>query len=182
MKIRVSLIAILAVSAFAVVNCSDSPPGGVLVDFEHDEDLDKMLWRCPVLFELTEGIAPGSEHALRAKLQPAEYPGVEFEGLPRDWSGYDALEFTLQADDVAGETLHIRIDDKPQIEEFENRYQGYRKIAPGVQTIRIPLAEIKEGPRHRAMNMSEIFRVIFYLHDQKQPFEMRLDDVRLVRE
>ncbi|MCZ7584335.1 MAG: hypothetical protein M5R36_13905 [Deltaproteobacteria bacterium] len=164
-----------------MVTACGKPPGGVIMDFEDEADLDRLLWKCHATFERTEAISGHGRYALTAKLFPEElYPGVEFFDPPRDWRGYRAFAFTVYAPDAAGETLHIRIDDNPDDRDFEGRYQGYVKLTGAVQHVEIPLDEIRNQPPQGPLSLGTIRKLVIYLYNQDKPRTLVLDDLRLV--
>ncbi|MBZ0271466.1 hypothetical protein K8I61_05480 [bacterium] len=169
-----------ATLALGLASCRRFPQNGELIDFESEDDLNRVLWTCPMAMERTPAIADRGRFALTAHLPADLYPGVEIFDLPEIWSDYGALEFTIRAPEAAGDTLHIRIDDDRTDEDFGSRYQGYRKLTGETQTIRIPMDEIRNGPRERTLDLSRIERIIVYLYRRDAPATMTLDDFRLV--
>jgi hypothetical protein len=171
----------LALAFLFVLSGCDRPKDGRILDFEDETQLDNLIWKCPVNMERTPAISGQGHFALTAYLLPGLYPGVEMHSFPGDWSGYKTLEFYLNAPEAAGETLHIRIDDKKSNEDFDSRYQGYRKIESGVRRVEIPLSEIQNGPKGRKLNLRRIHRIVIYLYKQDKRVMFTLDDLKLTK-
>jgi hypothetical protein len=174
---------LLLIAAFLLIHVScGQPEEGWILNFEDEEQLAHLIWACPTDMERTPSISGAGKYALKAHLLPGVYPGVEIWKMPRNWTGYDALEFYVNAPEAAGETLHIRIDDRETNEEFESRYQGYRKLEGGSQRIVIPIDEIRNGPAGRKLDMRRIHRMVVYLYNQERRVTLTIDDFRLIRE
>jgi hypothetical protein len=72
---------------------------------------------------------------------------LRFFRLPRDWSGFDALEVDIYCDTAAPVSLSVLIGDAAWQEKstYWNRYNGTFSPRPGANTISIPLGGLYRG-------------------------------------
>lgn len=170
----------IAIGAMAMRAESERPMAGVVMDFEDDAQLERLVWQCPIAMETAAAISGRGRRALLVHLKPGLYPGVEIHDPPGDWRDGDALEFTVAAPAAAGEMLHLRIDDADSREDYDRRYEGRIRLAGEPQRVRIPLGEIAAAPAKDPLDLSRITKVVIYLYRLDRDVEMTIDDIRLV--
>lgn len=133
----------------------------VLYDFEVEGDLDRVVWKCHALFELSGEWAASGEKSLRCDLMDEQYPGVTFLDYENDWTPYRTL--ALHVRHVGADTLElvVRVDDPESGYEYGNRYNGRFRIPPGEHRMVIPLEEVRKGPGDRLLDLARVdgFRV-----------------------
>lgn len=175
------VVASIAIAAMAMRAESERPMDGVVMDFEDDAQLERLVWQCPIAMETTAPISGRGRRALLVHLKPGLYPGVEIHDPPGDWRDGDALEFTVAAPAAEGDTLHLRIDDADSREDYDRRYEGRIRLAGGPQLVRIPLSEIAAAPAKDPLDLSRITKIVIYLYRSDRDVDMTIDDIRLVR-
>ena len=82
--------------ALILLRCTDRPATErVLFDFETEQDLDRVHWKCHALFSLSEEHATHGSRCLRLELYPSPYPGVAPMLRENDWSEFRNLCFAI---------------------------------------------------------------------------------------
>ncbi|MCC6159823.1 MAG: hypothetical protein IT350_17355 [Deltaproteobacteria bacterium] len=175
------VVAAIAIGAMAMRAESERPISGMVMDFEDDAQLERLVWQCPIAMETTDAISGRGRRALLVHLKPGLYPGVEIHDPPGDWRDGDALEFTVAAPDAAGAMLHVRIDDADSREDYDRRYEGRIRLQGPAQRVRIPLDEIAAAPTKDPLDLSRITKIVIYLYRLDRDVDMTIDDIRLVK-
>jgi hypothetical protein len=181
-KAQSVLGAIIFSIAFSMVPVGCSGPVGhelVLNDFETDADLDRVRWQCRTLFSLSSEHATSGESSMKMELFPADYPGLSLKLDERDWSRYDSVAFDIY--NPQDETLEItvRIDDREDYPDYDDRYNGRITLMPGSNDLRIPLNSLRTAGTDRSLNLKTIERFLFFLVDTNKTFRLYVDNIRL---
>jgi len=157
-----------------------SPRELVLNDFESDSDLDRIDWNCRTLFFLSGEHVSAGRHSLGMKLFPAAYPGLSLKLTESNWSGYDLI--ALDIDNPQDEMLEImvRIDDRPDYPDYEDRYNGCYTLLPGSNHLRIPLNSLRTSGTGRLLNLRSISRFMFFMVDTQAIYRFYVDHIRLI--
>jgi hypothetical protein len=103
-------------------------------------------------------------------------------GLPRvfpDWRGYATLAFDVWSPADSTRCIAVVIRDSGGGESYGDRYNGRFDIPPGASTVRVSLAEIRNAPRERTMNMARISSLTLSSCRRETQFTLYLDNVRL---
>ena len=109
---------------------------------------------------------------------PADYPGLALSEPGRDWSGYEALEFRAWVEEPV--ELVVRVHDAAHDQRYSDRFNRTLRLEAGANRIRIPLAEIAEGPADRRMDLREVAGVAVFADRPQESFTVWLDEFRLV--
>jgi hypothetical protein len=114
----------------------------------------------------------------RITFLPAKYPGLEFEGPWPDWSEYRTLTIDIfsTADSTVFLTLMIKDDE---IAGYKDRFNRELRIAPGLNEIRIPVAEIENGPENRRLDMASLEAIHLFMIEPREPLVLYIDDLFL---
>jgi len=111
-------------------------------------------------------------------LPPGQYPGIYFNDIEKNWSGYRFFKLDLfnPSEPFA---LHVRIDDKKSGWEYADRFDQTFKIQKGMNSISIPLETVKANVTPRALNLRNIKRLMLFVpgNDKKRTFY--IDNIRL---
>ncbi len=110
----------------------------------------------------------------------ARYPGFTVVEVSPDWSGYEALQLEVVSQLDSAVALVLRIDDADARQEFGDRFNRQLVVRPGANTIRVPLSEIRSGPRRRALDLTRIRFVVVFANGPSQPFALYFGSIRLV--
>lgn len=118
--------------------------------------------------------------ALDVQFDRAQFPGFSFHEPVPDWRKFQALIVDVENPETRLLKLGMRIHDKGHGREFIDRFNRRFELAAGERRmLRIPLEEIRRGPRNRLIDMAEISDVtLFRLHDSPSQ-HMRLYSMRL---
>ena len=122
----------------------------------------------------------GGSRVARIRLEPGRYPGVSLADPYADWTGYEALELSLYSPDPRPITLWLRIHDAEHQETYSDRYNARFEVGPGYRTLRVPLDDVRKGPRERELDLSRVAGMALFVAALKEPQVLYLDDVRLV--
>ncbi len=118
---------------------------------------------------------------LRVRYEAKEYPAVILQEPVSDWSAYDFLEFDVYNPDSTAVDLIVRIDDNSHNGYYSDRYHGTFSIGPGVEHLVIPLEEVKQAPRSRAMNLRAMHSLTLFLGEMDRPWTLYFDHIELTR-
>lgn len=109
-------------------------------------------------------------------------PRIEIRDLVPDWSGYSKLNVKVGVPGNQELTLTVRIHDKAHRrgdQPHEDRFSRQYIIAPGLNTVAVPLDEIKSAPRDRLMDMAQIEALILFSDNENGLRGMNLYEIRL---
>ena len=118
--------------------------------------------------------------ALDVQFDAAQFPGFSFHEPVPDWRNFQALVIDVENPDSRPLKLGLRVHDIGHGREFIDRFNRRFELSAGERrALRIPLEEIRHGPRNRLINMGEISDVtLFRLHDSPSQ-RLRLYNMRL---
>ncbi|MBE0618205.1 MAG: hypothetical protein IH608_09810 [Proteobacteria bacterium] len=155
----------------------------VLADFEDARELER--WTGVACFEQSSDVARAGTQSLRVRLGTEHYSGVALHYFPGDWRGFRALRLSLyRPDDDPLLVLVCRIHDAAHRERgqaYADRFNRRIHLAAGWNDVEIPLAEIRDAPRGREMDLGRIEGVGLFAVALPEPRVVYLDDVHLVR-
>lgn len=126
---------------------------------------------------------PAGPGFMRLQLMPAKWPGFSVQEVHPDWSGYEALALDVYAERPVPVRLVVRVDDLAhdgtnRRDRFSRRFE----IEPGLNRIRIPIADILAAPAGRSMDVRRMKKIIVFAERPTAPFSVYLSDLRLVRD
>lgn len=113
-------------------------------------------------------------------LMPGTYPGVNSDYFYGDWRGYQSLAFDVYLPGSSPLHLSLRIDDKHHNQEHSDRYNHTFTLAPGLNQIRIPLADVAVAPISRPMDMAAITVICLFAYRLETPRTIYVDNIRLL--
>jgi VanZ family protein len=145
----------------------------VLASFRSRAELSWMVG-----YGITREIRDG---ALDVRFDAAQFPGFSFHEPVPDWRRYQALVIDVENPETTRALkLGLRVHDIGRGREFIDRFNRKFELAAGERrSLRIPLEEIRRGPRNRLINMGQISDVtLFRLHDSPSQ-HLRLYNMRL---
>jgi len=154
----------------------------VLADFGARSELTRFTWSesSSAVLEQADPI-DGSRMILHLFLLPGKYPGLSFEFFPRDWRGWGY--FVLVCTNPGKELLPltIRINDIEHNQEYDDRYNQTFMLTPGVNAIRIPLADVESAPQTRKLDLGHVALVVAFAYELREPRELLIRQFRLSR-
>ncbi len=113
------------------------------------------------------------------KVTSGPWPGIYLRPPVADWRQYDAISFQIYSPYSQPLTVSLRIDDRHYDgggDNFERKYA----IVPGLNTLRIPLNEVRGAPDERALDMGNITLLFLYVPQPENPINLYLDNFRLL--
>jgi hypothetical protein len=178
---RVFVAAGLLVLLIFLGSCSDKAcekKEGIINDFEADGDLDRLNWKCRTLFELSgTGVSHG-RFALKLTMTPDLYPGVSFQEIPKDWRCYSSLNVSFFNPGKGAVPLTMRIDDKEDDPEYEDRVNMRLTILPGMNRLNIPFKNLV-CPSGRRLDTGHVYSLMFFCVRPPETVVLYVDNVRL---
>ena len=123
-----------------------------------------------------EGFAPGRVARIRQRGE-RRFHGIRIEQPVPDWSGFDALSFTVATIGPESSELRVRIHDETYAGEPGDRFVRSTPIGPEPATVRITLEEIRNAPANRPMDLTDIDRVLFDM-PAAEFVDFYIDDLR----
>lgn len=179
MRAGITIILITACLCSLISCPSGSPPELVLFDFESDAELDLFHWKCHTLFSLSNENVTHGMKSLRLELYPSDYPGLAPKLGTNNWSRYKTISFDIYNPENAETSISVRIDDKKDYPNYEDRYNKSFILKPGLNQMNIPLNYLITSGTRRTLDLKNIYRfLIFMAHPQKK-FVLYIDYVRL---
>ncbi len=168
---------LLLIMTFSLLaSCSSRQP--FYYDFETEDILDTLSWKCKTFFSLSNKYPTSGQKCLKIELYPSPYPGITLNKFNPDWSKHTILKFDIYNKEQILLHLAIRIDDKKN-PSYRDRYNHAIILNPGMNHISIQLDSLIATGENRNINLTNVQQVILFL---VQPVEKRiiyLDNVRL---
>jgi hypothetical protein len=153
-----------------------------LASFETITELDR--WEGGAARTLSGEVFRDGRRSLKISLTRATYSGVALVHFPRDWRGYDALEFSVFNPGPAPLDLTCRVHDRTHIaagQHYGDRFNRRFRIEPGWNDIAIALADIRLAPATRPLDLSCVDGLGIFSVRLPAPATVFLDRVRLVK-
>jgi VanZ family protein len=103
--------------------------------------------------------AKKGKHSLQVQLTTETYSGTGLTYFPRDWSGYDHLNFSIYLPTEEGLKLTCRINDMQHVQhdqKYEDRFNRSFWMKKGWNDIKISLKDIADAPADRKMDLTQI--------------------------
>ena len=117
---------------------------------------------------------------LQVELIAETFPGVSFHEPVPDWSGYKTLVLDVENPDVVTLNLGVRVHDRQHGRAFNDRFNRRFALSPKERrTLKIPLEDIRHGPRERLMDMAHISDVTLFRAGPAGAHELRVYSMRL---
>lgn len=120
------------------------------------------------------------DDALEVDLAADVFPGVSFFEPVPDWRAYRTLIIDVSNPDTEPLTLGVRVHDGKHRNAFNDRFNTHFDVAPSERrTLRIPLEDIRKGPRQRFMDMAHISDITLFRRGKPGSRHLRIYSVRL---
>lgn len=150
-----------------------------LADFEYAGQLSRWSGTDHLL---SDQFAADGSSSLRVRFGTQGYSTLRLDHLPRDWSAYDSLHFSIYNPDSEVLELVYRIHDRQHLLrglELEDRFNRRMQIKPGWNVIVTPLQAIVGAPRERALDLRNVHGLMLFTIQLERPRIIYLDSVRL---
>jgi len=128
-----------------------------------------------------------TEHATRGGravkvLLRGEYPGISLtRPASSDWSKYDTLKIDLFNPSEEVLRMQINLRDRASGPEYQNRANLGFRVRPGPTTFELSLSGLKTTGG-RVMDRTHVASLLIMFAAPKEPVEVFIDSVRLVKE
>ncbi|MGM0766796.1 MAG: succinyl-CoA synthetase subunit beta [Pseudomonadota bacterium] len=153
-----------------------------LYDFAHEHPT--RFWRGPVSPSPlhSRNNERAGRQSLEISLNTKLYSGASLDNLPADWRGYDQLRVSLFNPHDHSFTMTMRINDvahERNANTYSDRFNTQLELEPGQNSFTLSLDTIREAPRTRNMDMSDIRRLGIFVIRLPQPRTVYLTELRL---
>lgn len=154
----------------------------IIMDFESDEQLDELSWKCGTTYERTKEHATSGQFSLKIEMYPkVTWPGFG-KGIKKSWTGYDYLSINIFNPSPELIRLSYRIDDRRDNPPYADRANGRLLINPGANTITFNLKELKTSDGKRPLDLEKICSFLLFLHNPEKKVTLFLDDLAVTKE
>ncbi|MEO1979949.1 MAG: hypothetical protein ABGZ24_05485 [Fuerstiella sp.] len=154
----------------------------LLASFERPLELGSWKAQNATMTPSTEWSTHG-ERSLQVDLQPSRYPGVSFFWPNADWQGYQTFAVDFRNPTDRSLTLIIKVQDrehKLRGKDSKDRFRRNVTLEPGeVRNVLIVIAEIRQAPENRSMQMDHISLVQIFTSNLKDRTTFFVDNLRL---
>lgn len=179
MKVAIKIIMIIASYAYLLSCLSGTPALYVLSDFESDHDLDCFDWKCYTLFTLSSQNATHGSKSLKLVLYPSDYPGLAFKLRMNNWSKYRILSFDIYNPADEEVSITVRIDDKKDCPNSDDRYTKSFILKSGLNNLNIPLDSLITSDAKRILDLKNIYTFLIFVSHPQKKYVLYLDYVHL---
>jgi hypothetical protein len=159
--------------------CGGRQSERVLFDFESEAELNYLHWKCHALLSLSPEHATHGKQSLRMELFPDEYSGFAPMIENTDWRGYETFCFDIYNRQGRPVPLTVRIDDKKDYPDYDDRYNKTFVLKPGLNTVSIPLCSLMTSGTRGNLNLGTIYRVIVFLVRPEERTVLNFDYFRV---
>jgi len=183
-KLMISTSRWILIIAWYLVSmaCQEGQTGErVLFDFESDAEFDRFHWKCHTLFSLSDEHVTHGKKSLRVELYPSDYPGLTPTLGENDWRDYKVLSFDIFNPEEGALTITVRIDDRKDYPNYEDRYNKGFILEPGMNHMSIPLDSLVTSGKDRKLNLKKIYRILIFMTRPEKRVVLYMDYIRLVR-
>jgi VanZ family protein len=117
---------------------------------------------------------------LNVEFGKEEFPGVSFHEPVPDWSRYKTLLIDVGNPDTTPLDLVVRVHDSAHTYTFNDRFNRNFLLAAGERRmLRIPLDDVRHGPRHRLMDMTHISDITLFKGEPSGSSRLHIYGLRL---
>jgi len=99
----------------------------------------------------------------------------------KNWRGYKALCFDIYNPENETLSIALRIDDRKDYPNYEDRYNKGFILEPGMNHMSIPLDSLVTSGKDRKLNLKKIYRIFIFMTRPEKRVVLYMDYIRLVR-
>lgn len=114
------------------------------------------------------------------ELYPSDYPGLTPMLEENDWRGYKMFCFDIFNPKKKEIRLSLRIDDRKDYPDYEDRYNNTFILKPGMNRVSIPLDILITSGTKRTLDLRKIYRVLIFMAHPQSKVVLYVDYIRLV--
>jgi hypothetical protein len=120
------------------------------------------------------------DDALEVDFGAQEFPGVAFHEPVPDWRRYKSLVIDVENPATEPLKLVVRVHDRRHNRMFNDRFnRNFSLAAAERRTLRIPLEDIRNGPRSRVMDMAHISDITLFKGTSEGSLKLRVHSMWL---
>jgi len=184
--IRISVIgALLVITSFPLVlsladEYTASRQFPLLAGFETPLEIER--WWADGEIEVTRDVQRSGRFSLRVQYTRKKYSRLTMTYSLGDWSDYGALEFSFFNPDSTALEMICRIHDDEHRDHdnaYSDRFHRKLVLGPGWNRFVIPMADIRNAPSSRKMNLDRLEAISFFTVSLPEPRIVYLDDLLL---
>ena len=97
----------------------------------------------------------------------------------RNWNGYTTFSFLAGAADSRTHRMYLRVHDSQHNNQFDDRFNYSFIVTPLPQRYRIPMADIRDAPATRQLDIASIAEVMLFIYEPQEAGVVLVDDFRL---
>jgi VanZ family protein len=132
--------------------------------------------------QLTDAIASHSAQSVQFTFAAGDYAGLRLRVCYGDWSGYERLAMDLFNPDAEPLPLVLRLSDVIHdrgSNSYNDRFNRALLLQSGWNQVHVAIADIKQSPKHRSMQLNTLCNLGLFASDLKQARRFYLDNIRL---
>lgn len=126
--------------------------------------------------------SPAKRKIGQVSLDNGAWPGLIFHDIWPDWRPYSVLTIDLALAGDAPLDINIRVHDrlhKQGDQPYRDRFNMTHAMQPGRYTLRIPLEKIRNAPKGRKMDLSQIDGIVVFCSPKNAGRQFDLLEIRL---
>ena len=182
---RAFFASLLFLAAVLVFLHACSPQGvqpcRLIYDFEEDQELDGLVWRCHSWYERSREHASHGSFSLKVQMYPPEtYPGFAISDLKGPWKGISRVKLDIFNPNPFPLSITFRIDDKKD-PPYEDRVNKTLELREGANPVTLDLADLKTSGTRRHLDPSSICAFMFFTVSPERPVTIFVDNIRLCK-
>lgn len=115
-------------------------------------------------------------------LDDGAWPGIIFHDVWPDWRSYSTLIVMFRLDGNEPLEVNIRVHDRDHRlgdQPYDDRFNRAVVLRPGDHTVHIPLEDIRDAPRQRQMDLSQIDGIVIFCSAKDEGRTFELLEIRL---
>jgi hypothetical protein len=112
--------------------------------------------------------------------RPGDYSVLTLYDPYPDWTGYDALTFTVYSELAETVTVTLWVADDEDAVGETGSFKRKLEVAPGENRFDLSLSTLKTEARGRELDLARVQKIVVYASRVRQPFSLFLDDFRLI--
>jgi len=120
--------------------------------------------------------------AAEISLLDGPWPGIIFHDLWPNWESYSTLLIGIENPGAESLSVNVRVHDRMHNvgdQPFSDRFNLSYELQPGRHTLRIPLKQIRNAPRDRQMDLSQIEGIVVFCPSKYAGRVFELLEIRL---
>jgi hypothetical protein len=127
----------------------------------------------------TEGVGAPGDWALRLELEPHQWASARLRQFPSDWSRWTTLRIVVSVPGPRAVVCHLKVTDRLHQDDYDDRFNTARRLAPGTHELRIPLETIARAPARRRLDLANVTLFEVFADHLPQSEVIVLHDLRL---